>query len=471
MIDPFAAAASFCESQLQQADATNHESFQQMLTLMQQKLWHQFTIVVLEYLLKIPSSPSSVDATTMEAFYRNVVLTVQNHLHPLALARMTVLTTSHLTSLQSSGVNLDIAPLQSLIDACVAFLKEQLTLASSASGSSSRRTGGSALRSAPSSYTEAILYLQCHHALLTLKKGKTNDATSSSSMTAAEMKVLWRPIYQSVIAPNKELVQDLLAATTESTVDPSTALFPSTIVHAAYYEMTMEYYQRVQPYSHTFYDHAMLYLQYSNDWNNAAPAATASASSFAALATEIVWSAILGEGIYNLSVLLEHPFLLQQFQDPTAPEQKWLWSLLQAMATSDYDAFTQLMTAPLPALPHATTNDLTVTLLEKFTLIQLLHVIAQVPVQDRTLAFADLAVALHVPVEQLEWILMRALSVGLIRGSMDQCEQTLRVTYLQPQRVLTKQQLQQLQQHYRQWQEKVETQVQFLQKERNLAAA
>jgi PCI domain len=461
--DPFAAAVSFCEAQMQQLrlDVVTQGSFEQMKALMQQKLWHQFTVVVLEYLLKLPSSAS--DAATIEAFYRNVVRTVQNQLHPLALARMTVLTTSHLSSLQQGGG--DIAPLQSLFDECIAFLKEQLTLASSSAVSSARRTGGFVLRSAPSSYTEAILYLQCHHALLTMKKGTPSEA---SSMTATEMKIQWRPIYSGVIAPNKELVQDLLAGTTESTVDPATALFPSAMVYAAYYEMTMEYYQRVQPYSHTFYDHAILYLQYSNDWNSAS---TTSPSALALLATKICWSAILGEGIYNLLVLLEHPFLVQQFQDVTSPKKKWLWSLLHAMATSDYDAFTQLMTAPLPdSVPKLVPGhtDITVALLEKFTLIQLLHVIAQVPVQDRTLSFADLSLALHVPIEQLEWILMRALSVGLIRGSMDQCDQTLRVTYLQPQRVLTGPQLQQLQQHYQQWQEKVETQVQFLQKERSL---
>jgi PCI domain len=466
VIDPFAAAVSFCESQLSlpSNDATIRLSFEQMIALMQQKLWHQFTIVVLEYLLRLPSSSSSsIDATTMESFYRNVVRTVQNRLHPLALARMTVLTTSHLCSLQQGGGGGDLALSQSLLDEGIAFLKEQLTLASTSSDS--RRSGVSVLRSVPSSYTEAILYLQCHHALLTFKKGNASD---TSSVTPTETKILWRPIYSGVIAPNKELVQDLLAATTESTVDPATALFPSAMVYAAYYEMTMEYYQRVQPYSHTFYDHAIFYLQYSNDWSSATTAV-----SYGALATEICWSAILGEGIYNLSALLEHPFLMQQFHGVTAPEKRWLWSLLQAIATSDYEAFTQLMTAPRPdqGLSHDPTQDLSVAAQEKFTLIQLLHIIAQVPVQERTLSFADLSVALHVPVEQVEWILMRALSVGLIRGAMDQCEQTLRVTYLQPQRVLTGPQLQQLQQHYRQWQAQVETQVQFLQKERSMVSA
>lgn len=38
---------------------------------------------------------------------------------------------------------------------------------------------------------------------------------------------------------------------------------------------------------------------------------------------------------------------------------------------------------------------------------------------------------------QVDWVLMRAMSLGLIRGSIDEVDQTVNVTWIQP-RVLDK---------------------------------
>lgn len=54
------------------------------------------------------------------------------------------------------------------------------------------------------------------------------------------------------------------------------------------------------------------------------------------------------------------------------------------------------------------------------------------PSGDRSITFDAIALAANLPVDQVELLIMRALSLGLIRGLLDQVEGTLRVTWVQP---------------------------------------
>merc|ERR1719222_1791175 len=65
---------------------------------------------------------------------------------------------------------------------------------------------------------------------------------------------------------------------------------------------------------------------------------------------------------------------------------------------------------------------------------------ALVPSAERTLYFTDIAERISVPLEQVEWVIMRALSLGLIKGGMDQIDGTVSVTWVVP-RVLNQAQL------------------------------
>jgi PCI domain len=561
-VDPFAVAISYCEHEIQAWQAvvatttmttmtppnvndtsggsSNNnnnkdemiELLQQMVTYIQQKLWHQLTITLLQFLLLSLLLParSVVDSVTtlpvvgnVELFYRNVIQTVQNKLHPLAVARMTVLIASSLLRRQQQQ-NQSPAAAQAMMEQCATTLQEQLAASSSSSAAgsanpSSRRTAGGSgssstggmIRSTPQSYTEAILYVQCQQALVTFYEYGTMQPPKSPP----EMKVALRAIYQKVIQPNASVIQDLLAMATsaaESNNAPMTtatataanshadvtAQYASTMVHAAYYEMTMHYYKFIAPYTNTFYEHAMQYLQYSNLSTAAvATAATTTMSSTTTttnlqLAIDICWAAILGEGIYNLSVVIEHPFIVQQFNTIPAESniaaiggqvvpvsqqyQQWLWSLINALAMSDYHACTQLLTtlssSSSTEIPPGFPNipNVIPMIREKLTLIQLLQLITLVKnTNERSFAFADLQTALHITdCNDIEIILMRALSIGLIRGTIDQCEQLVHITYIQPQRVLTTTQMQHLLQQYQFWSHKVQTNVQQVQEQTNL---
>jgi 26S proteasome regulatory subunit N9 len=61
---------------------------------------------------------------------------------------------------------------------------------------------------------------------------------------------------------------------------------------------------------------------------------------------------------------------------------------------------------------------------------------------------------LDVALEQVEWVVMKALSLGLIKGSMDQVEGVVEVTWVMP-RVLDASGVQSLSERFGEWSDNV----------------
>jgi PCI domain len=62
------------------------------------------------------------------------------------------------------------------------------------------------------------------------------------------------------------------------------------------------------------------------------------------------------------------------------------------------------------------------------------------PSNNRILTFAEIASETKLPVTEVEFLVMKALSLGLVRGAIDQVAQTVQMTWVQP-RVLDKNQV------------------------------
>jgi len=93
---------------------------------------------------------------------------------------------------------------------------------------------------------------------------------------------------------------------------------------------------------------------------------------------------------------------------------------------------------------------------EKITLMCLTETLFQRigPNADRTVPFEHIAAASKLPVEQVELLLMRALSLKLIRGVIDEVDQTVRVAWVQP-RVLQQSQIALMNERLKSWCETV----------------
>ena len=119
-----------------------------------------------------------------------------------------------------------------------------------------------------------------------------------------------------------------------------------------------------------------------------------------------------------------------------------------------YDALCQKHAEVLNAQPALV--EAHVKLREKITLLSLLQLIFSLPADHRTIALSDVASRTKLNGDGVEFLLMKAMSLKLIEGIMDQVDGTVQVTWVQPQ-VLTLPQIQALHTRLGAWVGKVHT--------------
>jgi 26S proteasome regulatory subunit N9 len=159
-------------------------------------------------------------------------------------------------------------------------------------------------------------------------------------------------------------------------------------------------------------------------------------------------AALLSKDIYNFGELLLHP-ILDSLKDT---EHAWLRELLFAFNTGDLRKYRGL-TGYLSKEPQLSQQE--VFLKEKIYLSSLTEAIARRPPHERTLSFQTIQHETTVSPDEVELLLMRALSLKLIKGTIDQVAEVVRVTWVQP-KVLDKDQIENMRLRLNEWNEGVE---------------
>jgi len=213
----------------------------------------------------------------------------------------------------------------------------------------------------------------------------------------------------------------------------------SSIVHSSHYLCGMKYRKAVGP-PEAFYEQAISYLNYTPLEEVDDPAQLAVGLSLAALT---------GEGVFHLGELVTTP-IFSMLQDT---DKAWLMFLLHSMAKGDVVEFERLsgLYAPqIQAEPALMGRKETVQ--EKITLLALVTMVFERPSSERCLTFDEIAKRTHTA--HVERMVMRALSLNLIQGSLDEIDQTVQVTWVMP-RVLTNDQMDALARKFGEWAVKV----------------
>ncbi|THU89646.1 hypothetical protein K435DRAFT_781530 [Dendrothele bispora CBS 962.96] len=213
-------------------------------------------------------------------------------------------------------------------------------------------------------------------------------------------------------------------------------------VNAAYYGVAADYYKAKAEYA-PYYRNSLLYLACLD------PATDMTAEERVARAHDLGISAFLGDTIYNFGELLMHPIL--DALDGTPHE--WIKRLLFTFNEGSIGKFEAL--APLfPQEPILQENY--AFLRQKICLMALIESVFKRNADNRTMTFKTIGEETRLPVDEVEHLVMKALSLKLIRGSMDQVEQKAHITWVQP-RVLSRQQIGELSQRLDQWVNKLNT--------------
>ncbi|KAI9833820.1 MAG: 26S proteasome regulatory subunit [Phylliscum demangeonii] len=202
-----------------------------------------------------------------------------------------------------------------------------------------------------------------------------------------------------------------------------------TVVHAAFYRVQADYHQARGEFG-AYYRTALLYLA-------CIAVSDLSAAEQQAQAYELAVAALGSDTIYNVGELLLHP-ILDALTTPTTPPttmpnpHAWLRDLLFAFNAGDLPAFEQLarVGGPLDTIPRLAARR--AFLHQKIRLAALTEMVFQRPPHDRALAFGAVAAATRLAADQVEPLVIKALSLGLVRGSIDQLAQLARLHWVQP---------------------------------------
>lgn len=402
-VDATSGSVKYCNAMAAQFPDLAENYYSKIESYCQQKLWHQLTLLILDFVSDEHKSTTlrpvaNADADSKNTFlglYSQVVSVVAPKINQLSLARIT---------------------------ASVAFCSLEV----GSTPSESRKIMESLLdKLEVSKFLGAVLYLQSKIGLLTLQAGENDIETKKESLDK---------IY-TTIKTNGDLLKQLVSDTPEAA-----------IVNAAHYETSMTYYKIVGP-PEAFYNEAVDYLNYYQPKEG-----DASDTKSQTLAIDLCLAALTGEGVYNLGQVVNNPILKVLEQTP----QAWLVDLLKACALGNVSNFKKLCqeTYPSQIASQPALVNMGQQMQEKITLLGLIELVFAKPASERTLTFTEIAEGLEIPVEQVEWVIMRAFSVKLIEGTMDEVDGSVHVTWILP-RALSSEQMTELAGQFSAWTTKV----------------
>jgi len=384
------------------------ELYQNLVGLYKRKLWHQLTTSTLEFV----SNPSFTLRTTTEgtnsylALFDNVILPIDKKINQLTLARVS---SSVAFSLLDDPPYKDGVAARSILEQ---LLEKRARLGPAATLHAESRLGLLGL----------TILARSDELLATEASIKAFEATKES------------------INKNRSVLAEL--ADTES---------EAAVVHSAFYETAMTYRKAVGP-PESYYREAIQYIAYTSLLD-------LSKEERFNLATDLSLAALTGEGVFNFGEVVTAPAL----QCLEGTDLYYLVELLSAGARGDVLGFQRVADAHSAAIqmqPSLLSRAKAVK--EKITLLALVNMIFERPSLERTLAFEDIADRVAVPLDEVEWVIMRALSLNLIKGTMDQVDQTVDITWVMP-RVLDKKQMSELAVRFGEWAVKVSKTKDYMQ--------
>ncbi|SCU88895.1 LAMI_0D11694g1_1 [Lachancea mirantina] len=215
-------------------------------------------------------------------------------------------------------------------------------------------------------------------------------------------------------------------------------------VTSAFYSASAEYYHLKKDFN-SFYYTTLLYLSTAEaieSWRDLSQVEKKR------LAYELCIAALLGDKIYNFGELLHHPIISNISEDV---EYEWLFQFLSTLSEGNFTKFDELSRNFFSKVPILAQHES--FLRQKICLMTLVESIFAKNI--RTLTFDDIAAATFLPKDQVEHLVMRSISLGLLKGSIDQVNELVTITWVQP-RIINASQINKMKERLMSWNQEVE---------------
>ncbi|CAH01960.1 proteasome regulatory particle lid subunit RPN9 [Kluyveromyces lactis] len=214
-------------------------------------------------------------------------------------------------------------------------------------------------------------------------------------------------------------------------------------VTGAYYSCNASYYQVKKDFNNFYYT-SLLYLSTITSEEQQQRLTQLEQQQ---LAYNLCIAALLGDNIYNFGELLQHPIISSISNDK---EYEWLFRFLNALTEGDFQKFDQISKERIPKVPILAQHES--FLRQKICLMTLVESVFAKSI--RTLSFRDIADATFLPIDSVEHLVMRSISLGLLKGSIDQVQQLVTITWVQP-RIINQEQIKKMKDNLIKWQDEV----------------
>lgn len=199
-----------------------------------------------------------------------------------------------------------------------------------------------------------------------------------------------------------------------------------TPVHARYYLLASDHYKKIGDHC-KYYRNALRYLGCLSDTDETFKGTVAVQQE---RAFTMALAALLGDEIFNFGELLQHPII-----NCIEASKRWVIELLEAFNSGDlarYEALQPQWSSQPDLVTHA------LDLRKKITLMCLMEMTFRS--HDGRLTFSQIASQARIEQPDVEMLVMRALSLKLVRGNIDQVSGLVHLWWVQP-RVLNKTQI------------------------------
>lgn len=226
-------------------------------------------------------------------------------------------------------------------------------------------------------------------------------------------------------------------------LDGSLGLDP--MVYSQFYRILAVFHKN-QVHAGDFYKAGLLYLAYT-----ALESVPANVQRL--LARDLALAGLTAEDVYGMGELLGHPVVEALRSDP---DNAWLLELVNAYNSGRIPEWNLLKEKFKAQIAAHSSLIMSLSLVEeKIAILALVELIWSRPADGRSLAFADVALATHLPVDRIELLVMRAMSLGVVKGEIDEVSQVVMVTGVKP-RVLSPDQIVETGNRVKLWKEHVQ---------------
>ena len=190
-------------------------------------------------------------------------------------------------------------------------------------------------------------------------------------------------------------------------------------LYAQYYRLSTLFYEKKKDYDN-FYDNAFQYLAYET---------TISDQEKLDLCYKMCSAMLIGEKLYNFEELIEKDF----FKLMKGSKYDWISNLILSFNSAKVDQFLSMIDQNKKNIEENEILRGKSDLLPiKIRIAALLELIFQKNKNDRILTFEEICKVCMTEEDKIEYISMKALSHGLIKGYIDQADKKLFVNWIQP---------------------------------------